>query len=68
LSVVRKLSAESTWSRGHATRIAWSKEFSCGLELWLDRWTGPLRYYAGFQAAREKKVVFLAERGANPRS
>ena len=64
LSVVRKLSAESTWTRGHATRIASSKDFSCELELWLDRWTGPVRYYAGFQAAREEKVVFLAERAA----
>jgi hypothetical protein len=32
LSVVRKLSAESTWTRGHATRIAWSKDFSCFLD------------------------------------
>jgi hypothetical protein len=64
LSVVRKLSAESTWTRGHFTRIASSKDFSCELELWLDRWTGSVRYYATFFSAREKKVRFLAERAA----
>jgi hypothetical protein len=64
LSVVRKLSAESTWTGGHATRIASSKDFSCRLELWLDRFTGPVRYYAGFRADLEERVRFLAERAA----
>ena len=64
ISVARRLTAESTTTRGHALRLASIRDPSLHLELWLDEFTGRQRYYAGFRSSDGGSVKFLAQRAA----
>jgi HNH endonuclease len=62
LQMSGKVSAEVSHTRGYWARLATLVGPALHLEIWLDKFSGVRRYYAGFSARKETGVARLAKK------